>query len=128
MFNILNRGGRSIRLSPFLAMVAYYFSMTVGVIWEFIEFICDQCLQKDFIVPNISSVTLDENNTQVPIHVTQITRTIIETEEGNTYVVNGEYLDIGIIDTMKDLIVNCVGALCLVLSAISTRHDTKKNS
>ncbi len=98
MFNILNRGGRSIRLSPFLAMVAFCFSMTVGVIWEFIEFICDQCfyldMQKDFNVPNISSVTLDENNTQVPIHVTQITRTIIETEEGNTYAVNGEYLDI----------------------------------
>ena len=131
MFNILNRGGRSIRLSPFLAMVAFCFSMTVGVIWEFIEFICDQCfyldMQKDFIVPNISSVTLDENNTQVPIHVTQITRTIIETEEGNTYAVNGEYLDIGIIDTMKDLMVNCVEALCLVLSAISTRHDTKQN-
>lgn len=116
---------------PFWAMVAFCFSMTVGVIWEFIEFICDQCfyldMQKDFIVPNISSVTLDENNTQVPIHVTQITRTIIETEEGNTYAVNGEYLDIGIIDTMKDLMVNCVGALCLVLSAISTRHDTKQN-
>ncbi|MGN1176214.1 MAG: hypothetical protein ACI4S1_12210 [Roseburia sp.] len=48
MFNILNRGGRSIRLSPFyLAMVAFCFSMTVGVIWEFIEFTLDQCFYLD---------------------------------------------------------------------------------
>ena len=38
LFNILNRGSKSMQLSPFyLAIVAFCFSMTVGVIWEFIE-------------------------------------------------------------------------------------------
>ncbi|MGN0159834.1 MAG: hypothetical protein ACI4AQ_00415 [Lachnospiraceae bacterium] len=131
MFNILNRGSRSIRLSPFyLAMVAFCFSMTVGVIWEFIEFTCDQCfyldMQKDFIVSSISSVTIDENKTQIPIRVSQITKTIIETEEGNTFVVNGGYLDIGIIDTMKDLMVNFVGAI--VFSIIGYFYEARNKT
>lgn len=42
LFNILNRGSKSMQLSPFyLAIVAFCFSMTVGVIWEFIEFTFD---------------------------------------------------------------------------------------
>ena len=36
---------------------------------------------------------------------------MIETADGKSYVVNGGYLDIGIIDTMKDLFVNFVGAV-----------------
>lgn len=86
-------------------------------------FIC----KRIFIVPNISSVTLDENNTQVPIHVTQITRTIIETEEGNTYIFNGGYLDIGIINTMKDLLVNFVGAFMFSVIGYyyEAHHKTK---
>lgn len=99
LFNILNRGSKSIQLSPsYLALVAFCFSMTVGVVWEFIEFTCDQCfyldMQKDFIVSNISSVTLDENKSQLPIHVSQITKTTIETKDGNSFVINGGYLDI----------------------------------
>ena len=132
LFNILNRDSKSIQCSPFyLAMVAFCFSMTVGVIWEFIEFTLDQCfyfdMQKDFIVSSISSVTLDENKTQIPIRVSQITKTTIETINGSTYVVDGGYLDIGIIDTMKDLMVNFVGAI--VFSIIGyfyeARHKTK---
>ena len=65
LFNILNRGSKSMQLSPFyLAIVAFCFSMTVGVIWEFIEFTFDQVflldMQKDFIVSNIGSVTLKQ--------------------------------------------------------------------
>ncbi|MGN0395420.1 MAG: hypothetical protein ACI4EF_08660 [Coprococcus sp.] len=132
LFNILNRGSKSIQCSPFyLAMVAFCFSMTVGVIWEFIEFTLDQCfyldMQKDFIVSSIGSVTLDENKTQIPIHVSQITKTTIETQNGSTYVVDGGYLDIGIIDTMKDLMVNFVGAIAFSIIGYfyEARHKTK---
>ena len=89
--------------------------MTIGVIWEFVEFTFDQFfyldMQKDFIVKNIASVTLDPTHSQIPVKVSDITRTIIETKSGKEYIIDGGYLDIGIIDTMKDLMVNFVGAI-----------------
>lgn len=116
LFNILNRGSKSMQLSPFyLSLVAFCFSMTVGVVWEFIEFTADQVffldMQKDFVISSFSSVTLDESNTQIPVRVFDITRTIIETKNGDPVVIEGGYLDIGIIDTMKDLLVNFIGAI-----------------
>lgn len=80
-------------------------------------------MQKDFIVSNIGSVTLDESKTQTPVRIYDITKTIIETKNGDTYVVDGGYLDIGIIDTMKDLMVNFVGAL--VFSVIGYFYEAK---
>ncbi len=113
---ILNASQDGLNLSPFyLTVVAFCFSMTVGVVWEFIEFSADQLfhldMQKDFIVGTISSVKLDPENSQVPFMIKDIANTIIETKGGEQFLVNGGYLDIGIIDTMKDLFVNLVGAL-----------------
>lgn len=84
-------------------------------------------MQKDFIISSISSVTLDENKTQTPIRVSQITKTTIETKNGSTYIVDGGYLDIGIIDTMKDLMVNFVGAIAFSIIGYfyEARHKTK---
>ncbi len=116
MVDLVNRRSENIDLSPFyLAMVAFCFSMTIGVIWEFIEFAGDMFfsldMQKDFIVNSIGSVTLDPTHSQVPFQIRDITETIIVTKDGTQYVVDGGYLDIGIIDTMKDLLVNFLGAI-----------------
>lgn len=119
--DMFNRHSEDINLSPiYLAITAFCFSMTVGVLWEFVEFTGDQFfgldMQKDFIVQNIASVTLDPTHSQVPYAVHNITRTIIETADGSQVVVEGGYLDIGILDTMKDLLVNFLGAVvCSVL-------------
>lgn len=99
------------QLSPiFVAIVAFCFSMTIGVFWEFLEFTCDIVLktdmQKDYIINSISSVALDPNNTNKTIRISDIESLIIN---GNALDVKG-YIDIGLIDTMKDLIVNFVGA------------------
>lgn len=99
-------------LSPlFVAIVAFCFSMTIGVFWEFLEFGADTLLhtdmQKDYVIHSISSVALDPNNTNKTIHINDIQNLAIN---GKTLSVNG-YIDIGLIDTMKDLIVNFVGAL-----------------
>ncbi len=116
MVDLVNRRSENIELSPFyLAMVAFCFSMTIGVIWEFIEFSADMLfaldMQKDFIVNSIGSVTLDPTNSQIPYQIKDITETIIVTKDGTQYIVDGGYLDIGIIDTMKDLLVNFLGAI-----------------
>ena len=52
-----------------------------------------------------------------------ITRTTIETASGETFTING-YLDIGIIDTMKDLMVNFIGA---VIFSVIGYFYTKNN-
>ena len=131
LFNILNRGSKSMQLSPFyLSLVAFCFSMTVGVVWEFIEFTADQMffldMQKDFVVSSFSSVTLDESNTQIPVRVFDITRTIIETKNGDPVIIEGGYLDIGIIDTMKDLLVNFIGAI--VFSVIGYFYEARNKT
>ncbi len=114
MVDLLNRHNEGAKLTPFyLAMVAFCFSMTVGVCWEFMEYFSDvflgQDAQKDFIVQTIRSVTLDPTNSQNVITVSGITDTVIHAASGDV-VIEGGYLDIGINDTMKDLFVNLIGA------------------
>lgn len=114
LVDILNRSSRtSLPLSPlYLAITAFCFSMTIGVLWEFLEFGIDQVFladtQKDFIVTSFASTRLGGGD---PIVIKDIVETIITTESGQVLEING-YLDIDIIDTMKDLFVNFIGALC----------------
>ncbi|MBQ9359512.1 MAG: hypothetical protein IJT96_00580 [Lachnospiraceae bacterium] len=122
---LLNRDSKNVNLSPFyLTLVAFCFSMTVGVVWEFFEFTMDQLffldMQKDFIVQEFGSVTLDPANMGTPIDVKGITQTIINTTSGETYTIDGGYLDIGILDTMKDLLVNLLGAVVFSIIGYST--------
>ena len=123
LVDILNRSERfSIELSPlFLAIVAFCFSMTIGVLWEFFECLMD-CLfyldmQKDTVVHTISSVMLDPAGGNRPTAIRDITDVIVVTADGAQHALGlGGYLDIGILDTMKDLFVNFIGAV--VFSAI----------
>jgi len=114
--DLLNRTSKNINLSPlYLTMVAFCFSMTIGVLWEFFECGADiflgQDMQKDFIVDHFQSVKLDPTNSQQVIRVDDITGTVIQTASGKTFTIDGGYLDIGILDTMKDLLVNFIGAV-----------------
>lgn len=129
LVDLLNKSSRKIKLSPlYLAVAAFCFSMTIGVLWEFFEFFNDVLfcvdMQKDFIVPYFGSVKLDPTNSQIPIRVSNIARTIIETNDGASYIINGGYLDIGIVDTMKDLFVNFIGAV--TFSIIGYIHEKKR--
>ncbi len=121
LIDILNRSEKThMHLSPiFVALVAFCFSMTIGVLWEFFEFGADSFvqtdMQKDRIIPSISSVTLEPEGKNIPIVIENIEKTVIYSKDDNkaeqiTTIENG-YLDIGIIDTMKDLIVNFIGAV-----------------
>lgn len=118
LVDILNRSERfSITLSPlFLAITAFCFSMTIGVLWEFFECTMDQFLlldmQKDTVVQAISSVMLDPNGGNTPTIIKDITDVIVVTADGTQHALGlGGYLDIGILDTMKDLFVNFIGAV-----------------
>lgn len=108
------------KLSPFfVALVAFCVSMTIGVLWEFVEFGMDVFtktdMQKDTYVSNISSVSLNEENKNKAVILKDIEKTEIYSidSDGNEIVttIEGGYLDIGLIDTMEDLFVNFIGAV-----------------
>ena len=113
LVDILNRSKKfSIQLSPvFLAIVAFCFSMTIGVIWEFFEYGMDQFfgldMQKDTVIQGFSSVLLDPTKSNIPVPVQDITEVLVNGRDLGL----GGYLDIGLIDTMNDLFVNFVGAV-----------------
>ena len=129
---LLNRGSKNVNLSPFyLTLVAFCFSMTIGVVWEFFEFGMDQFfyvdMQKDFTVTKFGSVSLDPEQDQNVILVKDVTKTTIDTASGDTYVIDDGYLDIGIIDSMKDLLVNLVGAIVFsVIGYITLKRGSPK--
>ena len=123
LVDILNRTERiSLSLSPFyMAVVAFCFSMTVGVLWEFFEFSMDYFLhfdmQKDTILHTISTVNLDPNHGTTAVVVDGIQDVILVLSDGTQRPLGlGGYLDLGIVDTMVDLFVNFIGAV--IFSAI----------
>ena len=118
LVDMLNRSERvSLHLSPlFLAIVAFCFSMTIGVMWEFYEYTADRLLtldmQKDTVIHEFNTVELDKTRNNIAIPVTDITDVIIVHSDGSQQPLGlGGYLDVGIHDTMKDLLVNMVGAV-----------------
>lgn len=112
LVDILNRNEKiKFRLSPmFLALVAFCFSMTIGVLWEFFEFGMDvffgKDMQKDAVVGGIISSYLS-GSTKNPEIIKNIKSVTVD---GRELGIKG-YLDIGLFDTMKDLIVNFIGAV-----------------
>ncbi len=118
LVDMLNRTEKfSLSLSPvFMSIVAFCFSMTIGVLWEFFECGMDQLMaldmQKDAVVHSISSVMLDPAGKNNRVLIENIVDTIVVTADGRQISLGlGGYLDIGILDTMKDLFVNFIGAV-----------------
>ncbi|MDY5564667.1 MAG: hypothetical protein SPF74_05565 [Candidatus Limivicinus sp.] len=118
LVDMINRNERfSLKLSPvYLAIVAFCFSMTVGVLWEFFEFAADRFLgldmQKDTVLSAIGSVALDPTMSNKVVRVKDIADVIIVHSDGSQQTLGlGGYLDVGLFDTMKDLFVNFIGAV-----------------
>ncbi|MDO4562479.1 MAG: hypothetical protein Q4C12_01455 [Clostridia bacterium] len=129
LIDILNQNPNThINLSPvFIVLVGFCFSMTIGVLWEFFEFGMDSVfrtdMQKDTIITSISSVEIDAARDNNAVKIDSIKSTRIMSDGGAT-VIDGGYLDIGLTDTMQDLLVNFLGAVlfsCLGLFYIKNR-------
>ena len=128
LIDILNRNSRiKFQLSPiYVALVAFCFSMTVGVLWEFFEFGMDRLfhldMQKDTVVQSITSVMLDPTNSNTPVTIDGIHSVAVN---GNDLGFDG-YLDIGLYDTMEDLFVNFIGAVTFsVIGYFYIKHRGK---
>lgn len=118
LVDMLNRNKKfSLKLSPlYLAIAAFCFSMTIGVLWEVFEYSADtffgKDMQKDTVVSAINSTMLDPTKSNKVVQISDISDVVIVHSDGSEEALGvGGYLDVGINDTMKDLIVNLIGAV-----------------
>ncbi|MBQ7088962.1 MAG: hypothetical protein IJN04_04890 [Clostridia bacterium] len=129
LIDILTRNRQEkFRLSPlYVSLVAFCFSMTVGVLWEFFEYGMDLLfltdMQKDTVLRTIASVELAADGRVAVLQ--DVTAVTVNGQELGV----GGYLDVGLHDTMADLLVNFFGAVVFsVLGFFYIRHRGKGRS
>lgn len=102
------------------AVFALCFSMAIAVLWEFCEFGADTFLGKDMqddtVITHINSYLLDEG-IGVAGSIENIEEVIIN---GTTLPVQG-YIDIGLIDSMLDMLLETAGAIGVTVVYILRR-------
>ena len=95
--------------------IAVYFGLRALVIISMVFQIIAGSLENAFMCVLAlflsSSVELNPSGENIPIKINDIEKTQIYTKDGNITIIENGYLDIGIIDTMKDLFVNFIGAI-----------------
>ena len=117
------------KVSPFYSCCsAAGMTMLFGTFWEYFEFFADQVLkkdmQKDRLVDHFSTTFFDDTN--VPVQINNITSTVINVKDGDPITLNG-YLDIGILDTMKDSLVAFAGVVVFCIFLILFLKSKGKN-
>ena len=79
-------------------------------------------MQKDTVLDGIASVLLDPEGLQRPFSIDGIQTVVVNGQDLGL----GGYLDVGLVDTMEDLLVNFVGALSF--SVIGYRYLKSKGA
>lgn len=101
------------------ALFGFCFSVTISALWEFIEYGCDQLIgsdmQQDAFIGNIYSYLLGEE-TGVIGSITNIENVTV-----NGVALPG-YIDVGLIDTMTDMLFETLGALAYTLLYLFDRN------
>ena len=116
----------------FTVLVSFCFSITVGVIWEVVEYTADSIIrvdmQKGSIVKDIASIELNPVKDNSSLKINNIVETDIKTADGNEFIIYNGYLDVGLSDTMKDLILDMLGAsiFCIFGIVYSINRDNNK--
>lgn len=114
LINIWNKNSNYLSKS-FKIIFIISFSLSVGVSWEFIEYSGDKFFksdtQKDTLINSISSISLDESKNYKPVKISDIDKTVLYNQDNEVLItINGGYLDIGLNDTISDLLVSLIGS------------------
>jgi len=117
---LLNSRKMVFKLStPFIISTTICFASTVGLTWEILEYSADNILkldsQNDRYINEINTITLDPKNEGDIISIKHIGYTVLYDKYNNELIKLDGYLDIGIHDTMKDLIVNTLGTIIFII-------------
>lgn len=118
-FALADRHGRA-QGNVFRLVFAFCFSMTVGVLWEFLEWGVDGAfgldMQKDTVVTALRSVRFDPRGGNSVDGFSGVRDAVVLLADGRSVRLGlGGYLDVGLHDTMGDLLVNLVGAAVFAL-------------
>lgn len=112
LFDFLNRGEAPVLLR---ALFALCFSVALSVFWEFMEYGADCLLhtdmQQDTLVNTIHTYFLGQGP-----GVTGSLENILSVVVDGVELSSGGYLDIGLIDTMEDMLVETLGAVIVFVT------------
>ena len=116
--NVLNKNNTTSYI--FAALFGVLLSIGIAVVWEFFEYGCDVFLKSDMQADTIvQSIHTKINRTDGIADVyDNITNTVVNS---NSLGIKG-YLDIGLIDTMHDMIIETVGALAFMIYVLIDRN------
>ncbi|MBQ3080451.1 MAG: hypothetical protein IJC48_10730 [Clostridia bacterium] len=103
------------------AMFAFCFSMMIAGVWELYEYIGDRLfaldLQNDTVINGISSYLLGAETGAIG-KISEITSVTVN---GRALPYNG-YIDIGLIDTMNDMLTCMLGTLVFIVIAVKDKR------
>ena len=113
IISVVDKEDRKLNVPNFYKAVAVFcFSVTILVLWEFLEFGADNIfgkdMQKDTFITKITSVSLNEDKINKPVTVNIKNLKINNEDYLKQY---GGYLDIGLYDTMYDLLLGTFGSV-----------------
>ena len=116
--NVLNKNNQTSYV--FAAVFGVLLSISIAVVWEMFEYSSDTFLGSDMQADTIINVINTKINRTDGIAdaYTNITETCVN---GQSLGING-YLDIGLIDTMHDMIIETVGALVYLVYVLFDRN------
>ena len=93
-------------------LFGFAFCLMIGFVWEIFEWMgtnfAGADMEEDTVVHSFQSYFLSGTHTEA-MYVNDIKQTIIYLADGSTIVIDG-YLDLGLIDTLNDMIVCLIGA------------------
>ena len=108
---------------------AIFFSTTVGVAWEFFEYLVSETMGfdmlEDAMVTDIQSYLLSQSH-NVAIELNDITQTVITYDGGKEWVINGGYMDLGLYDTLNDLLIAAAGTVSIAIVSIISFYKFPK--
>ncbi len=116
---LLRKKGVSSRLCCVLFALA--FSLAVAVLWEMFEWaltvLMNGDMEEDSIITDIRSYLLSGSHNE-SVDILDITKTEIYYGDGLVYTIEGGYLDVGLLDTLVDMLVCTIGAVIFAVIAV----------
>jgi hypothetical protein len=97
-----------------------FFSLAIATLWEIFEYGVNTILgfdmMEDAFVTQINSYLLAGTHNSA-VHLDNITQTVVHYGNGKTYAFSG-YLDLGLIDTLGDMMICTIGAIVFAIVSI----------
>lgn len=108
--------------------ISVLFSFSIAFIWELIEYFGSSFfpldMQEDMLVNDFKSYLLSGSHNDIAI-IDNITETIIRYDDGKEIVIKG-YLDLGLFDTLNDLLVCMFGTVAYIIALLLSNRFNKK--